>query len=346
MVNSVTFPSDGKYGYIYQRLEKPEKPENPKESPRQAWKMRKPDVAEELMAMYKDEMSYYRKAMAYYRKHKGEFALECSKNLVGKTFSFSPDKINVLFGPNGCGKTTIIKAIAGNAQCVNGVSKVLEPLDMQCGFFDSISWDCLERTLFKMMGNAANVGWTGNPIYLHNFDDVLRNCNNVFGRLQGGFIQGLEDEVEYLMNVDKKASSGEKVQYIYSKIRKALSEKKSLRDIVGRDIDRFKKGNDSWSDLGRIQEKRFSTLSDYEKTAPYTVLLDEIDKSLDILTVAGLYNEALPQLRESLGCQIITVSHNPLILSDKVAGDTERYNIISVVPEYTEEAWKLLKKLF
>ena len=39
------------------------------------------------------------------------------KNLGEKTITFDPDKINVIFGPNGCGKTTILKAIANVCLC-------------------------------------------------------------------------------------------------------------------------------------------------------------------------------------------------------------------------------------
>ena len=45
--------------------------------------------------------------MKEYNKNKNNYILGCSSNLIGKKFIFEDKKINVIFGPNASGKTTI-----------------------------------------------------------------------------------------------------------------------------------------------------------------------------------------------------------------------------------------------
>ena len=72
-----------------------------------------------------------------------------------------------------------------------------------------------------------------------------------------------------------------------------------------------------------------------------TILMDEIDKSLDIFNVAGLYMEAIPRLVRETNCQIILVSHSPLMVSKNIR-ESKYYNIISMDDKYTEGCMKAL----
>ena len=83
-------------------------------------------------------------------------------------------------------------------------------------------------------------------------------------------------------------------------------------------------------------------MPNYDKECPITLLLDEIDKSLDIETVWLLYHDILPQLVEKFGIQIICVTHSPLILTDTIY-NSDKYNIISIDDEYTNNVRTLLK---
>jgi len=88
-------------------------------------------------------------------------------------------------------------------------------------------------------------------------------------------------------------------------------------------------------------------LESFEKYAiksPVTFVFDEIDKSLDIMSVYRLYTEELPMVVEKLGIQIIMVSHSPIILCDAVFNN-DKYNIISLVDGYTENAKNTLKNV-
>ena len=79
------------------------------------------------------------------------------------------------------------------------------------------------------------------------------------------------------------------------------------------------------------------------KNKKMTVLLDEIDKSLDITSVIMLYETILPELATKYPIQIIAVSHSPIVLTNNIF-DNPMYNIISLDRMYTKQCRKSLSK--
>ena len=75
-----------------------------------------------------------------------------------------------------------------------------------------------------------------------------------------------------------------------------------------------------------------------------TIMLDEMDKSLDLLNVITLYSEFMPNLMKKMKCQIIAVSHSPIILCDGIF-KSDDYNIISMDDNYTEQCLNNLSKI-
>lgn len=332
-VNTVFFPKNGE-GYIYQKIQKPVKPDKIGRFRRQ----KDEDI-------YQKELEQYQKEYEYYKEHKGEYILDCSNNLIGKKFLFDNKKINILFGPNGCGKSTILKTIAGKALISDGYSKFFEPLDFPRGFNDDERY-VVENLISKLSMNTANVEWSGNPIYCNNFFDTLKNGGMMFGGLQGSILGDISEEIFYRMNIENKSSDGQKTAFIFNRIFKIASEKKSLKDIISPYAKKFLNANETWMKCGQVQLEHFKQFEDFEKECPSTIVLDEVDKSLDIITVSMLYREVFPMVVEKTGCQIITVSHNPLVLSDKITGNTNDYNLISLDKNYTEKAKKVILDLF
>lgn len=332
-VKSVFFPQRGD-GYIYQKLQKPVKPDKFGRFRRQ----KNEDV-------YQKELEQYQKEYEYYKEHKGEYVLSCSNNLIGKKFSFDNKKINILFGPNGCGKSTILKAIAGKALITDGYSKFFEPLDFPGGFDDDERY-IVKNLISKLSMNTAEIEWSGNPIYCNNFSNTLRNGGMVIGGLQGSIFGDISEEIFYRLNIDNKSSDGQEAAFLFNRIFRTASGKKSLKDIISPYAKKFLNANETWSKCGRNQLEYFKQFEDFEKECPSTIVLDEVDKSLDIITVSNLYREVFPMIVEKTGCQIITVSHNPLVLSDKITGNTNDYNLISLDKNYTENAKKTIHDLF
>ena len=146
----------------------------------------------------------------------------------------------------------------------------------------------------------------------------------------------------YRLNINKRTSDGQKAEFIFNRIIKIASEKRSVKKIIQPYADKFLDSNKSWEN----QLEYFQQFEDFEKECPTTIVLDEADKSLDIITVSMLYREIFPRIVDKTGCQIITVSHNPLILSNKISGNKDNYNLISMDEDYTEKARKTIQELF
>lgn len=340
MVSSITFPEEG-HGYIFEKITKPEKPIKSS-----AYYRNYHTTNNTGEIRFKRDMSEYKKELKYYNEHKDEYVLRCSKNLAGKTFGFVENKINVLFGPNGSGKSTILKAIAGNALVRDGFTKMAEPLVFGVGtYFQNKDIDDLTSYKAHCMGNDANVAWDGNPIYYNNFEQTLRNSRGTIGEIQGSIIQGTGEEVMF-HTMKNKISAGEMATFVFRKILSMAKEKRSLKSIVYPEYDRcYKKCNETWQRVGKAQIDYFSSFPCWDKEMPITLLFDEIDKSLDITTVATLYDTILPHILKANGCQIIIVSHSPIVMSRKIR-ESENYNIISLDDEYTANVCETLDNLF
>ena len=339
MIKSVFFPSDGT-GYIHDKPTKPEKPiKGDYKYHKGGWRGLKygTEFDEES---YNADMAEYKEGMKVYRKTKDKYLLPCAYNLIGKTFNFEDGKINILFGPNASGKTTILKAIAGKCIITDGFTKLLEPMDIRSKELgENATVDNIKMETERLSLNTSVVEWTGNPVYYDNFSN--RKNTGMLGCLTGSFLENTVDEACYILDKNR-ISSGQNTSYIFGKIAKIISRTKSLKSLVEK--QRWgEKMNDTWESAYNSQLEYFSQFPDYGKELPATVMFDEIDKSLDIETIWRLYTEYLPAFLEKWRNQFIMVSHSPIILSDEVC-KSDKYNIISLDENYTESAKEILKK--
>lgn len=324
MIRSVTFPENGT-GYIYEKVEKPIKPS--KTDPRYYGHQDR----------YESDNDEYKKEMAYYRKNKGKYVLKCSDNLVGKTFSFKDKKINMIFGPNGSGKTTIIKAIAGQMMCADGFTSFCEPLEF--GWFGRDR--TIEEIIEKKKRNTSVVDMDAVPVYYDNFEYTRTQSKGYLGDMMGSIINNIGDELTYIIQ-SNRISSGQHSLFVLNRIIEIAKKEVSMDDIVNVGLSRYFEGNSTWKETGEYQRDYFRKLENYKKKSHPVLLFDEIDKSLDIETVWTLYTDFFPKVVEKWGNQIIMVSHNPLVLSENIFNN-EKYNIISVDPEYTYDVKHMLK---
>ena len=108
MVSSILF--DDKSGYIGSRYTEDDKPKKPVKND---CKFRHYDYNLHKDIFEKEKfdkaMEKYEADMKFYKEHLGQYKVGCSENLVGRTFTFEPYKINLIFGPNCSGKSTILK---------------------------------------------------------------------------------------------------------------------------------------------------------------------------------------------------------------------------------------------
>ena len=302
---------------------------------------RKPYTEEE-----KELIKEYRKEMRWWKKHKDDYSKpHLVKNLLNREFNFT-DGINIIFGPNASGKTTILKALGGNAGTEDGFARLMEPCRISHDWGRKINSADVRNTLIGMMSNTAQVNWDGTPVYYHNFEGKKHHalgdlCGSVLG-------DSIRDEILYSMNKNH-LSMGQNSIFLWNKLCEIGKKPTCYGQIFSKyikdgkiDSELLRKSmNDTWAVAYEEQLKYFLSFEKSFIDAPITFLFDEIDKSMDILNVFTLYGGILPKLVETVGVQIILVSHSPLVLLDKIR---ENVNFISIDEQYTDECLKLVNQ--
>lgn len=235
--------------------------------------------------------------------------------LFKKEIEFKPG-LNILFGPNGCGKTTAL-SIAGAYSGVKekGWSQPPAPFDINNVPFPK----CFAKMCVGEV--EADVEWDGSPSYFatstgevvvpHAFDD-----DNMMEQLQVMFA---------------KPSSGQLRLHNLGKMMQTLMKGK-IPDLTVADV---KGVNDVWA----AARKGFA---EYAKSLPrtgqLTLLLDEPDRSLSLPVQFDLWTKAAPQWATRV--QVIVAAHSPFCL---VAPNA---HIIDCVSGYREDCMAALKKSF
>lgn len=334
MIKSITFT--GEYGYISEKLEEPL-------NPIRGGSFRTTKLTEKERELEKQYKIKYKE----WEKHKDDYNNPTlAKNLLNRTFHFESNKINLIFGPNCSGKTTILKALGGVAGTTDGYAQLLPPLDIR-DFGEKASIYTFKRKLLKMMRNSAIIDWDGTPIYYDNFAN--KTSYGQIGDL-GGSVLGddIGIELQYIMSKDK-ISQGQNSMYLMSRLFGIAKQNLSYKDIFSKyvnDDGTYKpmKVNDMWQEAYKVQLDYYMGFENSLKNLPGTFLFDELDKSLDIINIYYLYNEILPTFVKNTGVQIIIISHSPLVLSEKIRNN-EMYNFISIDENYTKECIEKLNDL-
>lgn len=336
MIKSLTFT--GEYGYISEKISEPTNPIRG-----MMYEGRK------LSAEEKEMFDQYKGAHRAWAKNKNTYNNPTlAKNLLGRTFHFEPNKINLIFGPNASGKTTILKALSGVAGTSDGYARLYDPFEVS-GFGNKSTTERFkEIKLRKLMGNSAIIDWDGVPIYYDNFAN--RKTYGSLGDL-GGSVLGsdLMTEVSYIMSKDQ-ISQGQNSLYLLSRLIDIAKQHLSYKDIFAKYVNddgtyKDMRVNDTWEEAYKAQLDYYMSFPKSFENLPSTFLFDELDKSLDILNTCYLYENVLPKLVEKTGVQVIIISHNPIVLLDKIRNN-DMYNIISIDEDYTNECIKKLNSLY
>lgn len=269
-------------------------------------------------------------------------------NLLGKKFVFEPHKINVIFGENAAGKSTIIKALAAYCQCgdaynLDGWTNVnfVNPSTSKNFFFkteeendEKYMQQVVEDNINRFMRNNAVVEWDGIPVYNDSFCN--RKMAGSFGELTGSVLSDGLDEALWLTT---HRSLGEESIAILCKMIPKLEKPFTLEECLSQVK---KESNSIWENYQKALVQRLKRLNSGFSGEPVnTFMFDEIDKSMSISNVVTLYTKILPSLVEKTGCQIIIVSHSPVIMTEQVY-NSRFYNIINVTEGYAEECKSIL----
>ena len=268
-------------------------------------------------------------------------------NLLGKKFVFEPHKINVIFGENAAGKSTIINTLAAYCQCgdannLDGWTNInfVNPLSSHSFLSSSEENDekyvqqVVEDDINRLMKNNAVVEWDGIPVYNDSFSN--RKMTGWFGELTGSVLDSALDEDLWLTS---RRSLGEKSIAILCKMIPKLEKPFMLEECLSRVKKNY---NNIWEVYQKALVQRLKRFNSGFSGEPVnTFMFDEIDKSMSISNVVTLYTKILPSLVEKTGCQIIIVSHSPVIITEQVYG-SRFYNIINVTEGYAEECKSIL----
>lgn len=337
MITSVEFPKNSKDGFINEKIYTP--------------MLRKNKTKEEYDEVIKNRND---RNFPYHWKQQSEIFAEFYKNVPagyknetmrtccrGKKFEFNENKINIIFGPNASGKTTILNHIALTAMCGDGNGNIdgwTNPNAFRPSDFWSLR-DDNEQTVNDLIcqkkGCDSDIVWDGAPVYYYNFNN--RRVTGSFEDIQGSMFESFSEGTAFMFE-SKTMSGAQKNLYKINKLAGLIGQNITIEDIINNAIKSTSGYNDTWKDntkLGIKYIRQFITDNPGKKT----LLIDEVDNTLDISVMVGLYKTFLPKLSEH--AQLIIVSHNPLVLSDIC--DPEKYNIVSMSDKYTKSCREYLR---
>lgn len=227
--------------------------------------------------------------------------------------------LNILFGPNGCGKTTALNIAAAYSAVpdTGGWSKAPAPLDVR-GFHEK-KYEfpgCLSKMCVGKI--EADVEWDGRPTYYSSAkaEQVVPHA----------FADDHDSMMDQLSVMFSKPSSGQLRLHNLGKM---------IHGMKVPDLSKWDKNiNDVW-------QKSYADFYEYVLTLPrngqVTLLIDEPDRSLSLPVQFDLWTKAIPQWASHM--QVIVATHSPFCL---IAPG----NLIECVDGYTEECRKCLKEAF
>ena len=247
--------------------------------------------------------------------------------LLTKKFEFTPG-LNILFGPNGCGKSTILRAIAAHGLTKKGWSNIdIGPLKMSFKldiFDDNPEPIDIEEYFQHEMHCKADVDIDG-PVYYvnpevseHEYGDY-RAGNN----LGSGTLSSLA-EIAMRFNASTQ-STGEACMAAQGQVLSNLVDgtfvfSKTLLDEMLE--ARRLRSNEQWYNAAKAAY-------DYAETTILkggcpTVILDEPENHFSMEITVGLFQNIIPELI-ARGYQVIVATH--FILAPFMVKDT---NVIAI----------------
>lgn len=239
-----------------------------------------------------------------------------------KAYEFKP-RLNILFGPNACGKTTLIKILGAYSATAAGWSRFLDPTPG--GAIQGSKEGFPER--FRRLspgGCKAEVEWDGTASFLMS-PETGKAFTGCFEDSQ----DGLMSAHDLISETVCKPSEGQ------SRIMRLLNLFKNAKSIpdLTKISDNLKHVNDVWQESMKAFAKYAKKLP---RKGPPTLLLDEVDRSLSIPNHVALWLDILPKMAEKFQIIIATQCESALAHKD---------SLIEMAPGYIEECRKWISKI-
>lgn len=228
-----------------------------------------------------------------------------------RKINFGPG-LNILFGPNGCGKSTLIQILAAYTGVdKQGWSGFVTPHT----FFRNADIKNQYPEIFKALspGNCgANVEWNGYPTFCFDGVPVGQQALSV-DEIGDTFLSVTEG----LSEIFNKPSAGLRIITRINRIPEILKN--------APDITQHSRGYEGHNDLWRAREDMFieyvKSIRTCKGDQTITVLLDEADRSLSIPNQKLLWRKFIPDLAKYY--QVIAATHSPFSLHQDTANYIE-----------------------
>lgn len=241
------------------------------------------------------------------------------ESVFPKKLEFKPG-LNILFGPNGCGKTSIIRALGATGMTVKGWSNINFSPDKfpGGGLFanaDSLKKATVDAFIKNSLGYGAKAELDGPVYYVSDYSIRDYLCGR---SLMGtGVGEGnLQPEQELLEHIDRNTKSagqhmmdqqgiviGLLINKRWAFSRKPVDQMYEKCKLIYRDSE-FSTG---------VLERMYKYAQDtFLKGGAPTLLLDEPELHFSFESMLGLCQNLLPQLLKQ-GYQVIMASHFDMI---------------------------------
>ncbi|AOG03275.1 AAA family ATPase [Bosea sp. RAC05] len=224
----------------------------------------------------------------------------------GGAITFKPG-LNILFGPNGCGKSTILTTLAAHM------------LALQTGE-SLISYDSLRETMGKSISHfgrrgagkpdpvAATVSHDGQPVLYGAPGKLLIGNDRTFDT---SFLENY-DAGDGIVRGTVRSHGSRALALSQSPLRALLGQRKMADSVLIASSGRRDMLNSTWQAIYDIAAKMLEPT--IAKGQP-TVLLDEPDSHLSLLMQASIWRDIIGSPAAAERCQIIVATHSPFALA-------------------------------
>lgn len=239
--------------------------------------------------------------------------------LKDRVFQFG-DGFNVLFGSNGCGKSTLMKCI--KAYCAiehGGWSKISNYMSLGVGGVKN--FPMVYRALTPTKECDTIVEWDGSPTF-YNDSDLRIDDMAWFYNKDILAQEGLTSPAEQMDYMAKRPSSG---QTRMQKLNKIFNIAMNPPDFT---LTTPNPGN-------RFEQMEVQYIRSLPRNGKVTILLDEPEKSLSIPKQIELFR-LLKSFQDKF--QIIISTHSPFILFE------DNINIIEMEADYINTCKNTIKE--
>lgn len=240
-----------------------------------------------------------------------------SKNNVKYEFT---NGLNIIIGPNGCGKTTLIDILAKKMSIVNPedvFQKILKNLSTFYNFKNSEKKGIYEDYIKKTYVGGG-----------HSLDVNMEYSNVLTYLLNRKSFDHKKEFDKLIATGASKSSFGasaieslRKSQISYSNGESSVSKIMQFIDLSSSKCKftyEMMKSRDT--DFGILSEKTYKLMEDWQNRHASdqkpTILIDEMDEGMDFFNQIIYWEEVIPKLVEKY--QVIMVTHSLMAFSDKI----------------------------